>query len=280
MSLQAWPNAPSRVEASLTTTGSDGTTITASGSAHTKGSYTQLIASSAKDAFGITILIWGAQTAASTNNRGLLDIAIGASSSEIDIVPNLMYGGTATWNGTTHSPAVYYFPLYIPSGTRISARSQNVTASRTCTVAVWLHHTLIGHDGWCGSRVQAYGASTSTSTGVSHSPGNGSYATATEIVASCAKPIRYMQLGMDMFTDSTGSTARGLARIGVGSTPNYVVEHLPTHESTTLETNTCALANMILSNLRFSIDNGTRLVISAMRNVAAEARGWIIYGCD
>jgi hypothetical protein len=278
--LSAIPNAPSRVECSISTTASEGATITASGSTHTKGSYTELIASSSRDAYGITVLIWGAQTAASTNNRGLLDIAIGAASSEVDIVPNLLYGGTSVWSGTTASPAIYYFPIHIRSGTRISARCQNVTASRTCTCIVWLHHTPVGPDGWVGSRVQAYGASTSTSTGVSHSPGNGSYATATEITASCARPIRAMQLGLDMGTDTTGSTARGLARIGIGSTPHYVAEHLPTRENTTLETNACDLANLILATMRFSIPTGTRLVISAMRNVAAEARGWVIYGVD
>lgn len=278
--LSSAPNGASLLEGSLTTTASEGVTITSSATPHTKGSYTEIIASSARPAFGITVLIWGAQTAASTNNRGLLDVAIGAAASEVVLVPNLMWGGTAVWSGVNISPAIYHFPLYIPASTRISAACQNVTASRTCTAMVWLHERNTGPDGWYGSRVYAYGASTGTSSGVSHSPGNGSYATATEIIASCDRPIRAMQLGLDMRTDTTGTTNRGLARIGIGSTPHYVAEHLPTFESTTLETTSCVLANTILATMRFNIPQSTRLVISAMRNATAEARGWIIYGCD
>jgi hypothetical protein len=115
---------------------------------------------------------------------------------------------------------------------------------------------------------------------VSHSPGNGSYAAATEITASATNPISFMQIGIDLFTATAGATASGLVRIGIGSTPTYIIDDLPFSESTTLEQINCAPANMILAQQAFDLDSGTRLVVSAMRNVAAATRGFIIYGCD
>ena len=271
-----------RLQSSQTGTGDAGVTLTGDGTtAHTKGAWAQIIASSSFDAYGITIMLGTSNVAASTNRRRMADIGIGGSGSEIVLAPNLIFGNTGNWAIVNGGLAIYSFPVFIPAGTRIAGRVQcEATTNNTANVLVYLHSTPIGPGGWTGSRITAYGADTATSSGVSHSPGNGSYATATEITASSTNPIRYLQVGTDLLTDTTGSTARGLLRIGVGATPNYIVEHLPYQESTTVETLLPETMNHLLAGMAFDIPAATRLVVSAMRNATAEARGWVLYGVD
>ena len=125
-----------------------------------------------------------------------------------------------------------------------------------------------------------YGPDTSTSSGVSHTAGNNAYATATQIVASSANPIKALQVGTDLGTDTTGATKRGLLRIGVGAGPTYVASDLPYKESTTLETVDFSLANFLLSKMAFDLPAAQSLHISAMMNAAGEARGFAFYGVN
>lgn len=259
------------------TSAEPGTTITAGGTAHEKGSWTQLLASTAYEVYGITVLIAGTGTTASTNMRWLCDIGWGSSGSEEVFIPNLIGGNTPAMNSGVGPGTMYHFPIYIPAGTRLSARAQSSTASRTATVAIWLHEWPNGPLPWIGSKVTAYGIDTAASTGVIHTCGNSSYPTSSQITASTSDAIRYMQVGIDMGTDSTASSARGLMRIGI-STATVVVNDLPWTESTTLETVCNVPVNLILSQMRFNLASGIRLYVQAMRNVAGEGRGFAIYG--
>jgi hypothetical protein len=247
--------------------------------AHTKGPWNELIASTGFDAYGVTVALSGLAIA-NTNTRCLVDIGVGASTSEAVIINNLLAGGAPSFGGT-NAPglALFYFPIFIPAATRIAARSQSLIIGDGVGVCVWLHQKPL-RPGWFGTRVTSYGPDTATSSGVSHSPGNASYAAATEIVASTTNPIRALQVGIDLLTDTTATNASGLLRIGIGSTPIYIAADLPYSESTTAELTSCVYANMILSQQRFNLAAATRLVISAQRNVAAEARGFALYGVD
>jgi len=258
-----------------------GTTVTGA-AAHVKNTtYTTVIAAITYDTFGITIMLAGTSDTASINTRMLVDIAIGAAAAEKVIIPNLMVGNVGVFGGVAYGNCqIYYFPIFIPKGSRLSATAQSLIVNDTCTCAVWLHQGPSARDRWMGSRVTSYGADLATSSGVSHSPGNGAYATATEIITACTYPIKAMQIGYDLLTDTTAANSRGLVRIGVGATPNYVVSDLPFNESTTVESVSIAYGNFILSQMRFNIAAATRLTVSAQRSVSAEARGWIIYGVD
>lgn len=268
------------LESSLTTSGSEGTTITASGTTHTKGSYTQLVASTADDTYAITVLINNVGVA-STNARMLVDIAIGGAGSEVVLLPDLMAGNAGVWANAMGGGVMYHFNVGIAEGTRIAARCQASTASDTCGVVVWLHQGNGIPGEWVGSRVTAYGVDSANSSGVAHTPGSTSaYATATQIASSTANPIRQMQIGIDMGTDTTGTNMRGLVRVGLGATPNYVVQHLPFAESTTVESMDNRMTNFVLAPQRFNIPAASDLRLSAMVSGTGEARRWIIYGVD
>jgi hypothetical protein len=263
-----------------TTSTEFGTEVAAGGSAHTKNAtYTQLIASTSFVSYGITIGFGAVGTAASTNTRTLVDIATGAASSEVVLIPNLMCGQAGSSNSASSGPVYYHFPIIIPQGVRLSATSQSLAAADTVRVSVYLHqHPVPGK--WYGTRVTDYGTNTADSTGTSHSPGNGSYATTTQLSASTANPIKYLQLGSDLLTNTNATTLRGLIRIAAMSSTNYIVSGLPYRESTTLEHIGFTQANFILSHMNFNIPAGQYLGIGAMRNAAAETRGFALYGVD
>ena len=103
-----------------------GSLITASASANTKGSYTQLVAATARDYIGF-VLYFGAPSTGAGASRGLYDIAIGSIGSEIVIVPNI--GANAV---QVNSKPAYSGPFFIniPAGTRIAARMQADTGSQ------------------------------------------------------------------------------------------------------------------------------------------------------
>lgn len=271
---------PGLIECSQSSTSSEGTTVTASGSTHTKGSYSQLIAATARDACGIMVLLNNVGVA-STNARALVDIAIGAASSEQVLIPDLMAGNAGAWNNAMNGGAMYYFPIRIPAGVRLSARCQASTASDTVNVVVWLVGGLSLPGLYAGQRVTAYGIDSANSSGVAHTPGStNAYATATQIVSSTGRPIRALQLGVDMGTDTTGTNMRGMVRIGLGATPNYIAEHLPFGESTTLESMDNRMTNFLLSMMGFNIPAGADLRLSAMVSGTGEARRWALYGVD
>ena len=257
-----------------------GTSVAAGGSPHTKNTtYTTLVATTSYASYGILVGVGNVGTTASTNTRTLVDIAIGAAASEQVIIPNLMAGQVGASNSASIGPQYYYFPIVIPAGVRISATSQSLAAADTVHVTVHLfQHQVPGK--WYGSRVTAYGANTADSTGTSHTHGNGSYATTTQLTASSTNPIKALQVGMDLLTDTTGVTKRGVLRIAAASSTNYIVSGLPIQESTTLETVAFTPANFILSQMSFNFPAGTYLGVGADMGATGEARGFVLYGVD
>jgi len=258
-----------------------GAAVTGDSTIHTKGAYAELIASLDYDVYGITVSLSGVGLTASTNNRLLADIAVGAASSEVVIIPNLMGGNSPAWNGAAGGAAVYFFPLYIAAGTRLSARCQGLVASDVVNVGVWCNQWPSGKPkGFIGQRVTAYGPNLATSSGVSVAQSTTAYAATAQITASCDNPIRYLQLGGDLLTDTTGNNKRGIVRIGVGATPDWIVSDLPFSESTTTETVNLMAVNSILSTMEFDIPAATRLALATRVSASAENRGWAIYGVD
>lgn len=109
-----------------------GTNVDPGGSANTKGSYSQITASTTRDHFG---LMWsldadGLQLAAA---ELLVDIAVGAAASEVVILPNIQFEQTAASGVGQLSPVTSggVIPVQIPSGTRLSVRAQSTDTTST-----------------------------------------------------------------------------------------------------------------------------------------------------
>jgi len=259
------------------TSAENGVQVVADSVAHTKGAtFTTLVAATTYESYGVFVVLTTGATA-STRVNFLVDIAIGASTYEVVIIPNLIGGNQAASATTSLGGSWYYFPLRIAAWARLSARCQSDTGSDDVYVGLHLVQQRVP-GAWYGQRVTAYGADTATSTGVSMSPGNSTYATDVSLSASTTNPIRYLQVGTDLYTNTAGSTVRGLIRVTAGTT--VIATDLVYYESTTLESVMFTPANFILSHMRFNLPAGINLKISAMRNVAAATRGWALYGLD
>lgn len=100
------------------------TWLTASSTANTKGAWTELIAASSFDYHGVWFNVGHVFNVSSFL---LIDIAIGGAGSEVVIMPNLSTCRRAITNDG--SASAVFLPLFIPKGSRISARCQSTVAS-------------------------------------------------------------------------------------------------------------------------------------------------------
>lgn len=251
-----------------------GTTITASASLNTKGSPTQLIASTAADAYGIQVHINNNATS-NTSTASLLDIMTGGSGSEVVFIPDLMAGWVQSVAATV-AWRTYTFPIFIPAGTRLSARMQSVVTSKTCSVGL----TLLQRPsqlGFVGTRVTAYGVDSANSRGQTHTAGSSStYGTATQLSASTTNPIRYMQMGIDPGNRSTVVDGNGWARIQLGSA--VLLDDLLFATDTGTESILNEETNRVLSNMLWNIPSGVQLQFAAASSAVSFSS--IIYGVD
>ena len=98
-------------------------TVTAGGVAHTKGPWTELVASTDTPMAEIVLLVQQATSLSGTGLRGTLaDVGIGAAGAEVVVVSNLDIGRTSALQD-------YRLPLFVPAGSRIAVRTQSFTAS-------------------------------------------------------------------------------------------------------------------------------------------------------
>lgn len=207
-----------------------GTNVTASGSANTKGSYTEFIASSPFAAQTIWLMVHAA-----TNNSALhlTDIATGAGGAETVVIANLMY----SHRGTTSANAIGFhchIPLAIPTSTRIALRTQSTTGSNVSQVSVGLSAS----NGAVGlTATETIGVNTSTSHGTTVDAGGtantkGSYG---ELSASTGA---LYQCATVVLSDAGGGASGGVSHCvdiatGAGGAEVVLMPDLRTHTATT-----------------------------------------------
>lgn len=262
---------------STSTTSSAGTTITASSTAHTKGGWTQLIASTGARSLGILVALDNTAVA-NSNTSMLLDIGIGASGSETVLIPDLAAGYVLNEN-ISNTFAAYYFPLFIPAGSRLAARSQAQIASDTVACRIHLFQRPTGFGGWVGTRVTAYGVDSANSRGTVVSAGNNTYGTAVSLSASTTNPIRMMQLGFQGAGRTALTDLRILADVRLGASTS-IAGPLMGSTDTGTESVLMSAGNMTLARMGFNLPAGVDLRVAAMQNATAANLDFIAYGVD
>lgn len=250
-----------------------GTTITASATINTKGSYTTLIASTAQTAYGIWVTGFDVQFASAVAGQ-LLDIATGAAGVETNIISNIDMGAATSSlaNSQSSNGKIFYFPgLFIPSGTRISARTQATNASDTLVLAIWLDYRTqwhIANTSWV-----TYGANTATSAGTSVPRAANTFGAWTTI-GTTSRQHNLWSVGLDYLADSTGTSQTALVEIGYGPDAGSITSIgvlqclFSTNEG---------LAGCFPPVLVFSVASGS-ILWARIAAADTENRGVIIYG--
>lgn len=194
------------------TASTNGTQITSSGSANTKGSYAQLVASTTYPISGFLFMV----TPAAAAEDFLIDIAKGSAGNEQIIVPDLRYA-------STHSSEMHvvFIPMMIPAGERIACRCASSGLSQQLRVSI-IGVGLMFDTQLTSQVCDAYGTNASNSQGTSVDPGGtintlGSYS---QIVASTSRPHRFLLMAVGCQKNAAPASAGWLvnvARGGAGS---------------------------------------------------------------
>jgi hypothetical protein len=192
-------------------TGSSTPTTVTGGTANTKGAWTQMIASTTYDAYGVVLATREGIDASAQNRACLVDIGIGGSSSEAVLIPDVVVGQN------TGSRRIE-IPMYVPAGSRISCRVAGATASQAIELSV----NVVNSGGWWHPynlcRAVAYGidATGSTGTALATPGGTNTKGAWTQLVASTTNPIRYLVCMLTGTNTSTWASSNVLADFGVG----------------------------------------------------------------
>ncbi len=243
----------------------DGTVVTAHATIHTKGSWVELDASTA---FDVTFLYVGGDNAGvnNTDTSMLVDIGIGSAGNEKPLIENIPCGYSAieAWH-----PAG--FPIFIPKGTRVSARAQAKITLDTVEILLY----LFGGRSWLGETfqvVETMGALTAASGGTVLG-GSG----IVEIVASTANHYKALGLVFDLGqASSSGGGADRVVEIFVGaaSSEKTLIEKIDFRSASSEEVEWVIPFHGFIP-MRFNIPSGSRLSAQA---IGSRGCGLVIFG--
>jgi hypothetical protein len=134
-----------------------------------------------------------------TSTNALLNIYIGGAGSETLFIDSLSCGWCSGVTPQYGLPVTYWFPVRIPSGTRISASLRSQIASDIAGVAVELGVSNGRH--WVGTGVETLGEDTANSRGTAVTPATtGSGWTS---IGTSGRRYRYIALGVQGNNDTT-----------------------------------------------------------------------------
>lgn len=197
--------------AGAVTAGSNGTSISTPGGTHTKGSWTQMIASTSIDAVGLLI---SGNASGSGEINCLFDIGVGAAGSEQVFVPNLQAKRMPSADGPVGPYVVF---VRIPAGSRVSCRLQHDSSITLNVCAVLIAETMAGVA--TGEEVEVYGANTGTSKGTLVDAGAAANTKGawTQLTASAAIDSHWLMLTTMPNSSAAGAGSHYLVDIGIGA---------------------------------------------------------------
>ena len=210
----------SQCHAELGLTGTTGTTITANGTPHNEGAWTQLDASTSIDADAIWLLI----NRPSAAMRGLLDIGIGASGQEVVLVDNFLID---TARANCHGYHAW-FPVPVPAASRLAARIRASVGSVSVNVDVLLHRYGIPSDDYLRA-VDTYGTDTTAGSGASSGTLDSGGSTVDpgasintrgawkELSSSIPNPISWLLLSVGLNVNTAATTAAWVLSVATGA---------------------------------------------------------------
>lgn len=179
-------------------------TVTCDATAHTKGAWTQLVASTAVNTDTVYLTITSNTNGVDTST--LADLAIGSAGNEVAIIENIGIGG--------QSAVTTPLFLKIPAGSRLSMRGQSlVTGGKTFTVSGFIFNS--GFYDFAPASLEVFGTSTATSAGTAVT---NSYS---QIVASTSSAYSAIQV-IPSFSSSGAAGSTQTFTVAVGGSGSEV----------------------------------------------------------
>lgn len=188
------------------TGGSFGTSVPASGSTNTKSAWVAIHSTITYDLYYHTIS-FSEVAASGVTSRLLCDLGIGPDTSNVTVIAENLNGSNAaphSQGGSTY----HGWPLYVPAGTLLFARTQSNIASQACRVHVASWGAPDHPESFPKiSYIEALGESTGTTTGTAITAGaTGTLGTATSM-GSFTNDV--CAVGMSIGSDAAALTAVG-----------------------------------------------------------------------
>ncbi len=241
-----------------------GTTITAHATPHTKGSWVSVVASTP---FDVTLLgVAGSDTRLSNaDSSQLTDIGIGAT--EVVLIDNIPSGYSAI---DINGGKVAWFPVHIPSGTRISARMQALITVDVVDIRLFLY----GKSSWSSTptfqSIDTIGALTASSHGTVLAT------SINEIIASTAHDYKALGWGVDGGGDTTlGADPLVTIYVGAGAAEKVLIDNLQVQTGST-EAMEPSTPPQGIFPMEMNIPSGSRL--SAKFDSGSALIGLVLYG--
>jgi hypothetical protein len=226
-------------------------TVTANSNAHTKGAWTELIASTSANASLLVLDIDADIT--NTDSATLIDIATGAATSETAIISNVAIGGAV--RSSLRPTFAFAVPFKIASGTRISARIQSVvTGGKTASVVARIFD--MGDYSYAPTSVDVLGTSTATSEGTAMSGAAGTWV---EIISSTANTYKALVIVPSTTAPAIAGSlfveyVTGQGALGAEQEIGRLVAQYNTDE-------TCGISSIYPTLVGTQIAAGTRLAV-------------------
>lgn len=190
MMTALFPGTAARMEAAgNVSASSDGTTITAHATPGSDGAWTQLIAATVDEWYGMTVLIGYGGTLSGTQ---LIDIGIGGAGSEVILIPDIPALVRSTLG---RCPCVRLIvPIRIAAGSRIAARVHRASAASVANSISIQGQSGVSRSIPPFSRATSYGVVLGSAAGTTVDPGGtaNTQGAMTQLDASTANPIRVM----------------------------------------------------------------------------------------
>lgn len=273
--MAVFPLAVGGGSASGTTTSSNATSgvraISASATANTKGSWTEIIASTAEDYDALLFMY----TAVTSNVSYLVDVGIGAAAAEAAIVADIH---TSIGNNASEW---FLIPRALAAGTRISVRCASSTLSSQVRCGI----TGV-KGGWYypqgGGDIVTYGANAADSGGTPIDSGGtaNTYGSWVQLTASTGADLKAICVKTGGINNTTPTTGQGLLQIGVGAAAaEQGLFEIPFQMGTTLDN----YGPMPPFWFPVSIPSGSRLAarfMSTVTDVTDRVMDVVVYGLE
>jgi hypothetical protein len=236
-----------------------------------KGSWAQMIDATTGDSYGILICVTNNFLSAASRNS-VVDIGIdetGGTAYQVKI-PDLICGNAGAYNT---GGIWYYFPVYIPAGSRVAVRSRSSVTTAFTVYCQLFQRAYNPSQVRKASFVEAYGIGTTA--GVTITPGTTNDGAWT-LIGTTVNRVWWWQFGVQLGTGDTSHTTAALhVDIAVGDATTKDIVILDAQVVTNL--NEYALNPPLSAGVEFPVPAGVNVYARVQSSTTTDTTNIAVY---